>query len=67
MEKNQYLFSFYVDDIGKDKLRSFYVRNDKFIGLIGSRIVIYQLENRFREVQPFAIPHQIAKTYDPKT
>ena len=45
MDKNQYLFSFYVDDIGKDKLRSFYIKNDKFIGLIGSYIVTYQLNH----------------------
>lgn len=55
MVKNQYEFSFYVDDIGKHKLKTFCVLNDKFIGLIGNHIVIYQLGDRFKKVLPPAL------------
>ncbi len=48
---NRYEFSFYVENIGKNKLKTFYVMNDKFIGLIGNHMVIYQLGNRFKELQ----------------
>ncbi|CAN0348404.1 unnamed protein product, partial [Ectocarpus sp. 4 AP-2014] len=51
--ENTYQFSFYIDDIGKDKLKTFQVLNDKFIGLIGNQIVTYQLKgNRFKDLQP---------------
>lgn len=41
--ENTYLFSFHVYDIGEDKLRSFKVFDDKFIGLIGNHIVTYKM------------------------
>lgn len=51
--ENTYEFSFYVYDIGKNKLNSFRVLNDKFIGLIGNHIVTYQLNNyRFKNLLP---------------
>ncbi|MDO5968530.1 hypothetical protein Q4Q35_01805, partial [Flavivirga aquimarina] len=49
--KNRYEFSFYVEDIGKSKLRTFQVFNDTFIGLIGNHIVRYQLGDRFKQTQ----------------
>ena len=57
LEKNRYEFSFYVEDIGKSKLKIFQILNDKFIGLIGKHIVTYQLGDRFKEVQPLAVKH----------
>lgn len=54
LEKNLYEFSFYVTDIEEKKLRSFYVLNDIFIGLIGNHMVTYQLDDRFKEIQPLA-------------
>ncbi|MDD7886112.1 hypothetical protein [Flavivirga sp. 57AJ16] len=51
--ENTYEFSFYVYDIKKDKLRSFRVLHDKFIGLIGNHIVTYQLDtNQFKHLSP---------------
>ena len=51
--ENTYEFSFYIYDIKKDKLRSFRVLHDKFIGLIGNHIVTYQLDtNRFKHLLP---------------
>ncbi len=51
LTKNIYQFSFYVDDIDQDKLKKFKVLNDKFIGLIGNHIVVYQLDKeRFTEM-----------------
>ncbi len=44
LKKNTYEFSFYIYGIKKDKLRSFRVLQDKFIGLIGNYIVTYQLD-----------------------
>lgn len=53
--ENTYQFSFYVDDIGQDKLKAFQVLNDKFIGLIGNHIVTYQLsEDYFKDLKPIA-------------
>ena len=49
--KRQYEFSFYVDDIKQNKLKTFQVLNDKFIGLIGNHIVTYKLDDRFKESQ----------------
>lgn len=47
--ENTYQFSFYVHDIEQDKLKKFQVLDDKFIGLIGNHIVVYQLNgDRFR-------------------
>ena len=49
--ENTYLFSFYVYNIGKSKLKSFQVLGDTFIGLIGNHIVTYQLnKNRFKSL-----------------
>ncbi|GAA3613093.1 hypothetical protein GCM10022396_32930 [Flavivirga amylovorans] len=42
--ENTYEFSFYIYGIKKDKLKSFRVLHDKFIGLIGNHIVTYQLD-----------------------
>ena len=51
--ENTYEFSFYIHDIKKDKLRSFRVLHDKFIGLIGNHIVTYQLDtSRFKHLLP---------------
>ena len=51
--ENTYQFSFYIQDIGNEKLKNFQVHNDKLIGLIGNHIVIYQLdENRFKDLWP---------------
>lgn len=51
--ENTYEFSFYVYNIKKDKLRSFRVLQDKFIGLIGNHIVTYQLDtSRFKNLLP---------------
>lgn len=59
---NTYEFSFYVYDIGKDKLKRFQVLDDKFIGLIGDHIVIYQLDGeRFKNLRP-----TLKKNIDPK-
>ncbi|TGV04585.1 MauE/DoxX family redox-associated membrane protein [Flavivirga rizhaonensis] len=50
---NTYEFSFYVHHLKKDKLRSFRVLHDKFIGLIGNHIVTYQLNtNLFKNLSP---------------
>nr|WP_233783345.1 MauE/DoxX family redox-associated membrane protein [Flavivirga eckloniae] len=50
---NTYEFSFYVYGIKKDKLRSFRVLHDKFIGLVGNHIVTYQLNtNLFKNLLP---------------
>ncbi|GAA3622320.1 hypothetical protein GCM10022397_05100 [Flavivirga jejuensis] len=50
---NTYEFSFYIYGIKKDKLRSFQVLQDKFIGLIGNHIVTYQLDtNLFKNLLP---------------
>ncbi len=43
IENNTYAFSFYVEDIEKQKLRAFYIFDDKFIGLIGKHMVVYEL------------------------
>lgn len=51
LTKSSYQFSFYVEDIGTYKLKTFHVLNDKFIGLIGNHIVTYQLGERFKEPQ----------------
>ncbi|PHS51030.1 MAG: hypothetical protein COB01_11480 [Lutibacter sp.] len=49
--ENTYEFSFYVYDIGKEKLNEFKVLDDKFIGLIGNHIVTYQLSrDRFKDM-----------------
>ncbi|MGB5819333.1 MAG: hypothetical protein WBG90_07590 [Saonia sp.] len=49
--ENTYQFSFYVYNIGQEKLKKFQVLDDKFIGLIGNHIVVYQLdEDRFKEM-----------------
>ncbi len=49
--ENTYEFSFYVYDIGQEKLKTFHVLEDKFIGMIGDYIVTYQLDkNRFKGV-----------------
>ena len=58
IRKNHYEFSFFVEDIENNKLKTFHVINDKFIGLIGSHIVTYQLGNRFKEVLPPSIKPQ---------
>lgn len=51
--ENTYEFSFYIHGIKKDKLRSFRVLHDKFIGLIGNHIVTYQLDtNLFKNLVP---------------
>jgi hypothetical protein len=51
--ENTYEFSFYVYHIGENKLKSFQVLNDKFIGLIGTHIVTYQLSRyRFKNLWP---------------
>ncbi|MFI0428762.1 hypothetical protein [Mariniflexile sp. HMF6888] len=51
--ENTYEFSFYVYNIGKEKLKSFRILNDKFIGLIGNHIVTYRLDtNRFKGLLP---------------
>lgn len=51
--ENTYLFSFHVYDIGEDKLRSFQVFDDKFIGLIGNHIVTYQMgRHYFKDLPP---------------
>ncbi len=67
--KNRYEFSFYVADIEKHKLKTFYVLHDKFIGLVGNHIITYQLDNRFKVAQTIAnlptdrlIKHQNKKT-----
>ena len=61
--ENTYQFSFYIDDIGQDKLKIFQVLNDKFIGLIGNHIVSYQLNgDRFKDLQTAA-----ATAMDPTT
>ncbi|AUP81043.1 MauE/DoxX family redox-associated membrane protein [Flavivirga eckloniae] len=52
MEKNSYQFSFYVDDIEGKKLKAIRVLNDKFFGLIGNHIVVYQLGDRFKYITP---------------
>ena len=62
MVKNRYEFSFYVEDIEKHKLKTFYVLDDTFIGLIGNHIVTYQLGDRFKKAQTLAVKHQIQKT-----
>ncbi|NMH89700.1 hypothetical protein [Flavivirga algicola] len=46
--KNHYEFSFYVEDIEKNKLKTFQTLSDKFIGLIGNHIVVYQLNKHFK-------------------
>ncbi len=51
ISKNQYEFSFYVEDIGKSKLKTFCVLHNKFFGLIGNHIVIYKLDNRFKTLK----------------
>lgn len=51
LTENSYQFSFYVADIETQKLTTFQVLNDKFIGLIGNHIVTYQLGDRFKEPQ----------------
>lgn len=51
--ENTYEFSFYVYNIGKERLKSFQILNDKFIGLIGHHIVTYRLDtNRFKNLLP---------------
>ncbi|MDO5978208.1 hypothetical protein [Flavivirga spongiicola] len=55
---NSYKFSFHVEDIGENKLKSFYVLDDKFIGLIGNHIVIYQLRNLFNNIKPSSLTNQ---------
>lgn len=51
--ENTYEFSFHVYNIGEDKLKSFQVLNDKFIGLIGTHVVTYQLSRRrFKNLWP---------------
>ena len=61
---NTYEFSFYIYDIEKNKLKSFQILNDKFIGLIGNHIVTYQLNtNRFKNLLPASeavVNHHIA-------
>ncbi|MDO5989538.1 hypothetical protein Q4Q39_19205 [Flavivirga amylovorans] len=53
IEENTYEFSFYVYNIGKDKLKTFQVLNDKLIAMIGNHIVIYQLSTyRFNKLEP---------------
>ncbi|GAA3619574.1 hypothetical protein GCM10022397_01710 [Flavivirga jejuensis] len=59
--ENRYMFSFYVADIGEKKLRSFKVLNNKFIGLIGNHIVIYQLDKRLKEALPISTTAQNLK------
>ncbi len=49
MDKNSYLFSFYVEDVDKNKLREFRVVHDRFFGLIGNHIVVYQLDEHFKK------------------
>ncbi|TGV04058.1 MauE/DoxX family redox-associated membrane protein [Flavivirga rizhaonensis] len=64
LENNYYEFSFYVEDIGKNKLKAFHVLHDKFIGLIGNHMVTYQLANHFKKLQPAAITAQNKKIID---
>jgi hypothetical protein len=52
-EENTYEFSFYIYNIGKARLKSFRVLDDKFIGMIGNHIVTYQLNPyRFKHLRP---------------
>ncbi len=53
IEENAYKFSFYVYHIGKEKLKTFQVLDDKFIGMIGDHIITYQLSTyRFNKLKP---------------
>ncbi|MDD7888255.1 hypothetical protein [Flavivirga sp. 57AJ16] len=62
MVENRYEFSFYVEDIGKHKLKTFHVLHDTFIGLIGNHIVTYQLGDRFKKRQPLVMTAQNSNT-----
>ncbi|WP_330444579.1 hypothetical protein Q4Q34_03760 [Flavivirga abyssicola] len=66
MEKDRYEFSFYVEDIDENKLKSFFVLHDKFIGLIGNHMVTYQLGDHFKQKPPSTIMAQKQKTDDQK-
>ncbi|AUP78713.1 hypothetical protein C1H87_08330 [Flavivirga eckloniae] len=62
IEKKKYKFSFYVKDIGENKLKAFYMLDNKLIGLIGNNIISYQLNDRyFDESSPPIEPQNLNK------
>ncbi|AWG22850.1 hypothetical protein FFWV33_15600 [Flavobacterium faecale] len=48
LANNSYLFSFPIYNIGKEKMKSFNIHNKKLYAILGTHLVVYQLNHLFK-------------------
>lgn len=48
LANNSYLFSFPIYNIGKEKMKSFSIQDKKLYAILGTHLVVYQLNHLFK-------------------